>query len=140
MISGIVNDPNKLWNQNVEAGHLLHTASLCKRGTLAQIPLKDKVFIYLLCFVMWRMFGKSLLTDSEYAVLAKHLFSSVTLSKIDYDGAVPLAHRMSFIFDVPKYAKEYRKAGSMPIPVAKTIVPINKIVNKQRLRRIKLKK
>jgi len=86
------------------------------------------------------MFGKSFLTDSEYAVLARHLFGSVMLDKIDHGDAVPLAHRMSFIFDIPRYAKEYRKACSMPIPAVKTITPINRIVNKPRLHRIKLKK
>lgn len=140
MISGIINDPNKLWNQSIEAGHLLQIASLCKRGTLLQIPHKEKVFMYLLCFVTWRMFGKSLLTDSEYAALARHLFGSAMLDKIDHDGIVPLAHRLSFIFDVPRYAKEYRKAGSMPIPMAKVVTPSSTTVNKLRLHRIKLKK
>lgn len=108
-------DPYGLTEQNIEASHLLDVASKCKRGTLIQTPLKEKVFMYALCFFLWRVYGKSLLTDQEYAALARHLWSGVICDKINQIGNVPLSHRMKFIFDIPHYGKLYRKAKSIPL-------------------------
>lgn len=137
LLSSIVNHGTTMGAQDISAGHLLQVASLCKRGTLLQTSMQEKVFMYLLCFILWRMFGKSLLSDTEYAQLARHLFGGVIKDKIDTVGTVPLAHRMAFIFDIPEMGRLYRKPLSIPVPreVSGTVS-----TKKPALRRLKKKR
>lgn len=115
LLRGFAQDPYHLAEQRLDAAHILDVASKCKRGTLSSTPLSEKVFIYLLCFTLWRVFGKSLLTDHEYASLARHLWGGVMLDKINHIGTIPLKHRSNFIWLIPKYGARYRGAKSIPL-------------------------
>lgn len=131
-----INDKYGLWNQDTSADHLLDVSAKCKRGSLTNTPLQEKVFMYILCFFMWRVFGKSLLTDHEYSALYRHLSSSAILPKIDAIGNIPNLHRSIFVFDLPVYWRTYRRANSMSLPV-----PVNAAsTKKNKLRRPKPKK
>lgn len=136
LLAGIVNFPTTMGNQSTDAAELLSVASNCKRGHLTGTPLVDKVFMYITCFISWRMFGKSFLSDAEYAALARHLFGAVQRDKIDKEGAVPLAHRMAFVFDIPVLGARYKRAKSIAVPVDHII----SAPKKRKLQRVKPKK
>lgn len=106
---------SKLHHQTVTAEHIMFIASQCKRNTLSGVELQDKIFLYVLCSIMWRCFGDSLLSDPDYNTLQRHLRALTTIDKIE-QGHVPLPHRQAFLWDMPEIHKRYRKAGIMETP------------------------
>jgi len=115
VIAGIVNSTT--CEQDASASHIIGLINQAKAShRFSDMPLQEKLFLYFFCSVAWRGLCLVLLTDPEYNMLVRHLYSGKCLEKIEGHG-VPLAHRQAFLWDMPAIAKGFKKAGSMELPV-----------------------
>lgn len=89
------------------------------------MSLEDKIFLFLLCSVMWRSLGISLLTDPQYNQLGRHIYSGRNLEKVEGNGT-SIHYRQTVLWDIPALHKAYRKQGIMPLPEAVANVPVKK--------------
>jgi hypothetical protein len=103
-------------HQEASASHILLLVNQAKAShRFSEIPLQEKLFLYFFCSVAWRSLGLVLLTDPEYNMLVRHLYSGKCLDKIE-GHYVPLAHRQVFLWDMPELARRYKKQGTLPLP------------------------
>ena len=84
-------------------------------GRFIGMSLEDKLYVYFFCSIMWRGLGRSLLTDPQYNLLQRHLWSSSVVDKIEA-FSVNLHYHGTFMWDMPDLAKRYKKPGIMPLP------------------------
>jgi hypothetical protein len=128
VIAGIIN--SSTCEQDASASHLLELINKAKSGNrFYDMPLQEKLFLYFFCSVAWRGLGLVLLTDPEYNMLVRHLYSGKCLEKIE-GHAVPLAHRQAFLWDMPELAKRFKKAGTLELPA---LVTDKHVVKRKRL-------
>jgi hypothetical protein len=121
---------SSLFHQESSASHIIALLNQAKAShRFNDIPLQEKLFLYCFCSVAWRGLGLVLLTDPEYNMLVRHLYSGKCLDKIE-GHAVPLAHRQAFLWDMPELAKKYKKQGTLSLP---KIVNVEPSVKRKRL-------
>jgi hypothetical protein len=96
--------------------NLVRICSKVGARTLSELSLDERIFIYVLSVAMRRAFKKSILTDQQHEIVARHMSAITTMDKIEASEGTSLLFRQILLWDFPKFLDDFPPGRTLPLP------------------------
>jgi len=98
---------------------------------ISEVPFDTKIFFYVLELVAERAGVPGFLPEGFLAQLNRHLAALTTADKMNAGDGVSLAFRQCYLWDIPRFKRDYPRPGTLHLPspvkpLKKAKIPLKK--------------
>lgn len=131
LVRALTNSSTAPFEASAENLHRIVQAFYSPRW-ITEMSMNDKIALYLICRIMWKAFGKSILSDQQFDQLLRHMSALTTIDKINDMDGVSLAYRQTFIWDIPAFIERFPRGQRLYLRSDYTRPPVRKRLPKHR--------
>lgn len=102
---------------DIDDDNLVRICGKVGARTLTELSMDERIFIYVLSVAMRRAFKKSILTDQQHDIIARHMAAITTVDKIEASEGTSLLFRQTLLWDFPKFLADYPPGRALPLPL-----------------------